>query len=102
MSQATNSAGCSSRDPSSPATTAAEHAAVVTTDASGQLLRMAPRRPVAIVSSPIERAECALEDVNEAIEQVLDGSASAPRLGFRLSGATTPALAGSAPATVTA
>jgi propanol-preferring alcohol dehydrogenase len=31
-------------------------------------------------------AERALEDVNEAVEQVLDGSAPAPRLVFRISG----------------
>jgi propanol-preferring alcohol dehydrogenase len=33
-------------------------------------------------------AERTLEDVNEAVEQVLDGSAPAPRLVFRLSGDT--------------
>jgi propanol-preferring alcohol dehydrogenase len=29
-------------------------------------------------------AECALDDVNEAIEQVLDGSAPSPRMAFRM------------------
>ncbi len=47
----------------------------------------------------IERAEVALDDVNEAIEQVLDGSAPAPRLVFRISGAPDSALAGAASAT---
>jgi hypothetical protein len=30
------------------------------------------------------RSEASLDDVNEAIEQVLDGSAPAPRMVFRL------------------
>jgi propanol-preferring alcohol dehydrogenase len=50
----------------------------------------------------IERAECALDAVNDAIEQVLDGSAPAPRLVFRLSGVPASALAGAAPATAAA
>lgn len=33
----------------------------------------------------VERADTRLEDVNEAIEQVLDGSAPAPRMVFRVS-----------------
>jgi propanol-preferring alcohol dehydrogenase len=40
----------------------------------------------------VQRADIVLDDVNEAIEQVLDGSAPAPRLVFRLSG-DAPALA---------
>jgi propanol-preferring alcohol dehydrogenase len=32
----------------------------------------------------VQRAECELDDVNEAFEQVLDGSAPAPRMVFRL------------------
>jgi propanol-preferring alcohol dehydrogenase len=32
----------------------------------------------------VMRAECALDDVNEAIEQVLDGSAPSPRMVFRM------------------
>jgi alcohol dehydrogenase, propanol-preferring len=32
----------------------------------------------------VEYAECRLDDVNEAIEQVLDGTAPAPRLVFRM------------------
>lgn len=50
----------------------------------------------------IEQAECALDDVNEAIEQVLDGSAPAPRLVFRLSGAPAPRLVTAATAHATA
>ena len=34
----------------------------------------------------VERTERRLDDVNEAIEQVLDGSAPAPRLVFDMSG----------------
>lgn len=32
----------------------------------------------------VQRAECDLDDVNEAMEQVLDGSAPAPRMVFRV------------------
>jgi alcohol dehydrogenase, propanol-preferring len=32
----------------------------------------------------VQRAECELDDVNAAVEQVLDGSAPAPRMVFRL------------------
>ncbi len=32
----------------------------------------------------VQRADIVLDDVNEAIEQVLDGSAPAPRLVFRM------------------
>jgi alcohol dehydrogenase, propanol-preferring len=32
----------------------------------------------------VMRAECELDDVNEAIEQVLDGSAPSPRMVFRM------------------
>jgi hypothetical protein len=32
----------------------------------------------------VERSETTLDDVNEAIEQVLDGSAPAPRTVFRM------------------
>ena len=32
----------------------------------------------------VEKSEVALDDVNEAIEQVLDGSAPSPRLVFRM------------------
>ena len=32
----------------------------------------------------VERCDCALEDINEAIEAVLDGSAPAPRMVFRM------------------
>jgi len=45
----------------------------------------------------IERAECALDDVNEAIEQVLDGSAPAPRLVFRMPPSPSLDLTGVAP-----
>lgn len=41
----------------------------------------------------VERAQRALEEVNEAIEQVLDGSAEAPRLVFALAAEREPALA---------
>src|SRR5919198_3529447 len=34
----------------------------------------------------VMRAECALDDVNEAIEQVLDGSAPSPRMVLRMDG----------------
>jgi propanol-preferring alcohol dehydrogenase len=34
----------------------------------------------------VMRAECELDDVNEAIEQVLDGSAPSPRMVFRMQG----------------
>ena len=37
----------------------------------------------------VEYAECGLDDVNVAIEQVLDGSAPAPRLVFRMQPAAT-------------
>ena len=47
----------------------------------------------------IEQAEVALDDINDAIEQVLDGTAPAPRLVFRLSGSSEPAVAATAPAT---
>ncbi|HUB75443.1 MAG TPA: zinc-dependent alcohol dehydrogenase, partial [Solirubrobacteraceae bacterium] len=41
----------------------------------------------------VEYAEVALDDVNEAIGQVLDGSAPAPRLVFRLAPAAAPGAA---------
>jgi alcohol dehydrogenase, propanol-preferring len=41
----------------------------------------------------VQRAECELDDVNEAVEQVLDGSAPAPRMVFRMQ----PARPGRAP-----
>ena len=45
------------------------------------------------------RAECPLDDVNDAIEQVLDGSAPAPRLVFDLAPvAAAPVAAGAAAA----
>lgn len=44
--------------------------------------------------------ERSLEDINESVEQVLDGSAPAPRLVFRMAGATSGA-AGAAHAAVT-
>jgi propanol-preferring alcohol dehydrogenase len=47
----------------------------------------------------VQRADVTLDDVNEAIEQVLDGSAPAPRLVFRISGDMPPLAA--ATATVT-
>jgi len=43
----------------------------------------------------VQRADVSLDDVNEAIEQVLDGSAPAPRLVFRISG-DAPQLTGAA------
>jgi propanol-preferring alcohol dehydrogenase len=49
----------------------------------------------------VQRADIALDDVNEAIEQVLDGSAPAPRLVFRLSDHT-PELAAATAAAVEA
>ena len=33
------------------------------------------------------RSECALDDVNEAVEQVLDGSAPEPRMVFQMDAA---------------
>jgi len=47
----------------------------------------------------LEYEERALDDVNEAIEQVLDGSAPSPRLVFRMAGSTSPNLRAAAAAT---
>jgi propanol-preferring alcohol dehydrogenase len=44
----------------------------------------------------LEYVERPLDDVNQAIEQVLDGSAPAPRLVFRMSGGATPEADGRA------
>jgi propanol-preferring alcohol dehydrogenase len=49
----------------------------------------------------VQRADVALDDVNDAIEQVLDGSAPAPRLVFRISDGTSE-LAGAAATAVEA
>ena len=38
----------------------------------------------------VERVERELDDVNDAIAQVLDGSAPAPRMVFRMAGVTSP------------
>jgi alcohol dehydrogenase, propanol-preferring len=46
----------------------------------------------------IERSEAALEDVNDAIAQVLDGSAPSPRIVFRLGGERQKDLAAAVPA----
>lgn len=48
----------------------------------------------------LEYAERPLEDVNTAIEQVLDGSAPAPRLVFRMGAGSSAATAGEVGATV--
>ena len=39
----------------------------------------------------VERAERTLDEVNDAIAQVLDGNAEAPRLVFRMAGLREPA-----------
>ena len=58
-------------------------------------LRAAPPR----ADARARRAECRLDDVNEAIEQVLDGSAPAPRIVFDMTPvATAPAVSGAATA----
>ena len=48
----------------------------------------------------VEYAECGLDDVNVAIEQVLDGSAPAPRLVFRMQPAATTSADGEVLSTI--